>query len=212
MFTGIVEATGVVRALTPGEGSARLVVEAEAFLDGARVGDSIAVNGVCVTITRTGGTLFEADLGVETLRRTTLGQLRPGIRVNLERPLALGDRLGGHLVQGHVDGVARIADRRQEGQSWWLEIVVPRALARYVVEKGSITIDGVSLTVAGAAEDRLTVCLIPHTCAATTLGRLQVGAYVNVEVDVLAKYVERLVAPYGVGAAAADGPVREGDA
>jgi len=212
MFTGIVEATGVVRAFTQGEGSARLVVEAAAFLDGARVGDSIAVNGVCVTITRARGALFEADLGVETLRRTTLGQLRPGIRVNLERPMALGDRLGGHLVQGHVDGVGRVTDLRQEGQSWWLEVAIPQALARYVVEKGSITVDGVSLTVASAAADRLTVCLIPHTFAVTTFGRLQVGAYVNLEVDVLAKYVERLVAPYAVGAAVADAPVPEGDA
>jgi len=196
MFTGIVETAGIVRAVVPGEGAARLVVEAGAFLDGARVGDSIAVNGVCVTITRAGGPLFEADLGAETLRRTTLGHLRPGVRVNLERPLAVGDRLGGHLVQGHVDGIGRVLERRQEGQGWWVEIAVPAALARYIVEKGSITVDGVSLTVASTGADRFGVSLIPHTCAVTTLGHLQADAYVNLEVDVLAKYVERLVGAY----------------
>lgn len=196
MFTGIVETAGIVRALVHSDGAARLVVEAGDFLDGARIGDSIAVNGVCVTITRTGGPLFEADLGAETLRRTTLGQLRPGVRVNLERPLAVGDRLGGHLVQGHVDGVGRVLERRQEGQGWWVEIAVPAALARYVVEKGSITVDGVSLTVASAGAERFGVSLIPHTCEVTTLGHLQADAYVNLEVDVLAKYVERLVGAY----------------
>jgi len=196
VFTGIVEATGVVRALSAADGAARIVVEAGAFLDGARVGDSIAVNGVCVTITRTGGPLFEADLGAETLRRTTLGQLRAGAPVNLERPLAVGDRLGGHVVQGHVDGVARVVERRQEGQGWWVEIALPPALARYVVEKGSIAVDGVSLTVASLTGERFGVSLIPHTCAATTLGGLREGAFVNLEVDVLAKHIERLAAPY----------------
>ncbi|HLN12875.1 MAG TPA: riboflavin synthase [bacterium] len=200
MFTGIVETTGVVRALTAADGGARIVVEAGAFLDGARIGDSIAVNGVCVTITRTGGPLFEADLGAETLRRTTLGQLRPGAPVNLERPLAVGDRLGGHVVQGHVDGVARVVERRPDGPGWWVEITLPPRLSRYVVEKGSIAVDGVSLTVASIAPERFGVSLIPHTCAATTLGTLREGAFVNLEVDVLAKHIERLAAPY-LGAA-----------
>ena len=196
MFTGIVESTGIVRALTARDGDAKLVVEAGAFLDGARIGDSIAVSGVCVTITRTGGPLFEADLGAETLRRTTLGQLRAGASVNLERPLAVGDRLGGHIVQGHVDGVGRVAERRREGEGWWVEITLPPGLARYVVEKGSIAVDGVSLTVASIAADRFAVSLIPHTCAATTLGGLRDGALVNLEVDVIAKHVERLAAPH----------------
>ena len=196
MFTGIVESTGIVRALTARDGDAKLVVEAGAFLDGARIGDSIAVSGVCVTITRTGGPLFEADLGAETLRRTTLGQLRAGASVNLERPLAVGDRLGGHIVQGHVDGVGRVAERRREGEGWWVEITLPPGLARYVVEKGSIAVDGVSLTVASIAADRFAVSLIPHTCAATTLGGLWDGALVNLEVDVIAKHVERLAAPH----------------
>ena len=196
MFTGIVESTGIVRALTARDGDAKLVVEAGAFLDGARIGDSIAVSGVCVTITRTGGPLFEADLGAETLRRTTLGQLRAGASVNLERPLAVGDRLGGHIVQGPVDGVGRVAERRREGEGWWVEITLPPGLARYVVEKGSIAVDGVSLTVASIAADRFAVSLIPHTCAATTLGGLRDGALVNLEVDVIAKHVERLAAPH----------------
>jgi len=196
VFTGIVESTGIVRALTARDGDAKLVVEAGAFLDGARIGDSIAVSGVCVTITRTGGPLFEADLGAETLRRTTLGQLRAGASVNLERPLAVGDRLGGHIVQGHVDGVGRVAERRREGEGWWVEITLPPGLARYVVEKGSIAVDGVSLTVASIAADRFAVSLIPHTCAATTLGGLRDGALVNLEVDVIAKHVERLAAPH----------------
>ena len=206
MFTGIVESTGIVRALTARDGDAKLVVEAGAFLDGARIGDSIAVSGVCVTITRTGGPLFEADLGAETLRRTTLGQLRAGASVNLERPLAVGDRLGGHIVQGHVDGVGRVAERRREGEGWWVEITLPPGLARYVVEKGSIAVDGVSLTVASIAADRFAVSLIPHTCAATTLGGLRDGALVNLEVDVIAKHVERLAAPH-LAAGRAEGDV-----
>jgi riboflavin synthase len=140
------------------------------------------------------------QFNAETLRRTTLGQLRPGVRVNLERPLAIGDRLGGHLVQGHVDGVGRVLERREDGAGWWVEISVPSALARYVVEKGSITVDGVSLTVASAGADRFGVSLIPHTCAVTTLGGVRVDAHVNLEVDVLAKYVERLVGAYAGGA------------
>ncbi len=196
MFTGIIETAGVVRAVIPDDGAVRLVVEAGGFLDGSRAGDSIAVNGVCVTVTRTGGALFEATLGPETLRRTTLGQLTPGARVNLERPLAIGDRLGGHLVQGHVDGVGRVLERRPEGESWWIEIAVPPALAYYVVEKGSIAVDGVSLTVASVGADRFGVSVIPHTATVTTLGGLVVGTLVNLEMDVIAKYVERLAGAY----------------
>lgn len=207
MFTGIVEATGTVRALVSRERAARLTVEAGGFLDGARVGESIAVSGVCLTITRTKGTAFDADLSVETLARTTLGQVRPGTAVNLERPLALGDRLGGHLVQGHVDAIGRVCGRRHEGDAWWLEITAPPALMRYVVEKGSVAVDGVSLTVATVTGNQFTVCLIPHTCAVTTLGTLKMGSPVNVEVDVLAKYVERVAAPYATQAAPAPGAV-----
>lgn len=195
MFTGIVEGTGIIRQVVTRERSARLTVEAGRFLDGARVGDSIAVNGVCLTLARVAGPAFEADLSAETLQRTTLGRLRPGVAVNLERPVALGDRLGGHLVQGHVDGVGTVRSRRRDGDAWWVEITAPPGVMRYVVEKGAIAVDGVSLTVARLAEDRFTVCLVPHTCAVTTLGTLAPGRQVNLEVDVLARYVERLIAP-----------------
>ncbi len=199
MFTGIVETRGIVRAVRSQPQSARIVVEGGHFLDGTRVGDSIAVNGACLTVTRVAGDTFEADLSAETLARTTLRTLRPGDAVNLEAPLALGDRLGGHLVQGHVDGVGRVVRRWQEGEAWWLDLAAPPALTRYIVEKGSIAVDGVSLTIAAREGDRFTVCLVPHTCAVTTLGALQPGAGVNLEVDILAKYVEQLAAPYGCG-------------
>ncbi len=210
MFTGIVAATGTVRALEPRDRSVRLSVEARDLVRGTRVGDSIAVNGVCVTIVSLGGGTFEADLAAETLRRTTLGRLEAGAFVNLELPLALGDRLGGHIVQGHVDGVGRVTARRAEGDAWWVEVAAPAELMRYVIEKGSVTVDGVSLTVTAAAGDRFTVCLIPHTCEVTTLGRLEPGAEVNLEMDVLAKYVERLVTAPGWSAAGAPEPEEGG--
>ena len=200
MFTGIVEATGVVRAVRPGGESLQLTIDAGGGLDGVRVGDSIAVSGTCLTVTRIAGRVFEADLTGETVARTTLGRCEAGDVVNVERAVAVGDRLGGHVVQGHVDGVGRVTRRERRGEDWWLEIEAPAPIARYIVDKGSIAVDGVSLTVAGVAGDRFTVCLIPHTCAVTTLGRVQPGAPVNLEADVLAKYVERLLAAYAPGA------------
>jgi len=199
VFTGIVETTGIVRDVRHHDRAARIAVEADRVLERSRIGDSVAVNGVCLTVTGVTGRTFEADLGAETLQRTTLGKLRPGDIVNLETPLTLGAPLGGHLVQGHVDGVGRVVRRWPEGEAWWLALTAPPAVARYIVEKGSIAVDGVSLTVASGDGDQFTVCLIPHTCAVTTLGRAQPGTEVNLEADVLAKYVERLVAPYGGG-------------
>ena len=199
MFTGIVEGMGMVRAVHSHDRSARLVVDAGEHVRGTRIGDSVAINGVCLTVVATAAAVFEADLSVETLARTTLGTLRPGDAVNLERPLVAGDRLGGHLMQGHVDGLGRVVGRHDEGEASYLEIAAPRQVARYIVEKGSIAVDGVSLTVTAASGDTFTVCLIPHTCAATTLGGLSAGAPVNLEVDLLAKYVERLLAPYAPG-------------
>lgn len=196
MFTGIVEGTGIVRAMRFDGRSGRLTVDAGDRLRGTRMGDSIAVNGVCLTVAAMTATEFEADLSAETLARTTLGDLRPGDAVNLERPLAVGDRLGGHLVQGHVDGVGRVTRRGGDGDAPDLEIAAPRHLARYIVEKGSIAVDGVSLTVAAVSGDRFTVCLIPHTSAVTTAGALEPGDAVNIEIDVLAKYVERLIVSY----------------
>jgi riboflavin synthase len=196
MFTGLVEATGTVTRLDAAPGGARLEV-ATGWPPGALAdGDSVAVNGCCVTVTSYDGGRFSADLVAETLRRTTLGDLAAGSAVNLERPLAAGDRLGGHIVQGHVDGLATLVERAEVGDGAELTFQLAPELARYVVEKGSIAVDGVSLTVASAEPDRFGVALIPATLAATTLGRLAPGGRVNLEVDVLAKYVERLAVPY----------------
>ena len=196
MFTGLIEEGGRVAAIRPGERGARLEVEASVVLDGLELGDSVAVNGTCLTAVEIGPSGFAVDCVAETLRRTALGGLAPGDRVNLERPMRLGDRLDGHLVQGHVDGVGTVRSATPEGESTVLEVAAPEALLRYVVEKGSIAVDGVSLTVAGRLPDAFTVALIPHTMAVTTLGPQAVGRAVNLEVDVVAKYVESLAAPY----------------
>jgi riboflavin synthase len=193
MFTGIVEVLGEVRAVDRTAGGGRLRVRAGALLDAARVGESIAVSGVCLTIAAMDGDVFAADLAAETLRRTTLGALRPGDLVNLERPLRLDGRLGGHLVQGHVDGVGLVTALRPEGDGVWMEVAPPAALLAYLAEKGSVAVDGVSLTVASLGADAFAVALIPHTLAVTTLGRRRIGDQVNLEVDILAKYVERLL-------------------
>ncbi len=192
MFTGIVEELGEVVAVEPRGDSAQLRIRGATVTGGARHGDSIAVNGVCLTVVDVAGGQFTADVMRETLDRTSLGALVAGAPVNLERPVALGGRLGGHLVQGHVDGVGEIL-ARTPGEHWELvRVSLPAALARYVVEKGSITVDGVSLTVAAVTGTDFTVALIPTTLALTTLGRRQPGEPVNLEVDVIAKYVERL--------------------
>jgi riboflavin synthase len=194
MFTGIVEELGEVVAVDPvGDDAARLAVRGELVAGDARHGDSICVNGVCLTVTHTDGHTFAADVMGETLRRSSLGALRPGSPVNLERAATLGTRLGGHLVQGHVDGVGHIVGR-EPAEAWeTLTVAVPPELGRYVVEKGSITIDGVSLTVAAVHDDGLSVAIIPHTSEVTTLGRRGPGDAVNLEVDVTAKHVERLL-------------------
>jgi len=193
MFTGIVEELGEVTALTDRVDSVRLTVRGPLVLEGARHGDSVAVNGVCLTVVDTDGETFTADVMRETLDRSALGALAPGSPVNLERPMRLDGRLGGHLVQGHVDGTGRI-EQRTPSEHWEVvRISVPPELERYVVHKGSITVDGVSLTIASVAPGELTVSLIPTTLAMTTLGRKRVGDPVNLEVDVVAKYVERLL-------------------
>jgi riboflavin synthase len=195
MFTGIVEGTGTVTALAAAaDGSgARLQVEAPWLAGQLEPGESVAVNGCCLTVAEATAAGFAADLVAETLRRTALGGLAAGTRVNLERPVAVGGRLGGHLVQGHVDGVAKVLDRKPVGEGEEVRIELPSALERYVVEKGSIAVDGVSLTVAGIGPGWLTVALVPHTLEVTTLGDRRPGDPVQLEVDVLAKYVERLV-------------------
>ncbi|MEU8301046.1 riboflavin synthase [Micromonospora sp. NPDC048909] len=211
MFTGIVEELGEVVQVTATAGDSALVaVRGPLVTADARHGDSIAVNGVCLTVVDVDGGIFTADVMGETLRRSALGALRAGDPVNLERAATLGSRLGGHLVQGHVDGVGEVLSREPAEQWETLRFRLPAALARYVVEKGSITVDGVSLTVAGVGPDWFSVGLIPTTLKLTTLGARGVGDPVNLEVDVLAKYVERLLgdravgAPSGPGVAAAD--------
>ncbi|HEX3824383.1 MAG TPA: riboflavin synthase [Mycobacteriales bacterium] len=193
MFTGIVEDLGTVEAVEPLDAAARLSIIGST-LDDVRPGDSIAVNGVCLTAAEVRAGAFTADVMAETLRRSTLGELRAGAKVNLERAVTPTTRLGGHLVQGHVDGVGTVLARRPSAHWDEVDLELPADLAKYVVEKGSICLDGISLTVASLGDARITVSLIPETLARTTLGSRTVGDHVNVEVDVLAKYVERLLA------------------
>jgi riboflavin synthase len=193
MFTGIVEELGTVEAVTDLGDAARIAVRGPLVVGDAGHGDSIAVNGVCLTVVDNDGDVFTADVMKETLDRSALGGLKPGDRVNLERAAMLSTRMGGHLVQGHVDGVGVIRDRKPSNQWELVTISLPADLARYVVEKGSITVDGISLTVTEVTEDTFSVSLIPTTLALTTLGHKGVGAPVNLEVDVIAKYVEKLL-------------------
>ena len=194
MFTGIIEELGEVREASPH----RLIIAARTVTADSPIGASISVDGCCLTVVEnTGGTLA-FDLSEETLARTSLRRLQPGADVNLERPVTLAARLGGHMVQGHVDGVGTIAgiDPEPEGGAVF-EVDLPADLMRYVVEKGSIAIDGISLTVAGMDASRVTIAVIPHTLAVTTLGTTVIGDPVNIEVDVIAKYVERLMEGQG---------------
>ncbi|MBA2321668.1 MAG: riboflavin synthase [Deltaproteobacteria bacterium] len=193
MFTGLVEDAGVVTSITPRDGGRVLAVRTRIPLAEVRVGDSIAVDGVCLTAETVGGDVFTAIAGRETLAVTTLDDVRVGRTVHLERALAVGDRLGGHLVQGHVDGVGRVRSAARAGESWIVWVTPPPDLARYIAVKGSICIDGVSLTVNELDGDDFRVNLIPHTTAVTRLGDLRAGDRVNLETDVLAKYVERLL-------------------
>lgn len=197
MFTGLVEAVGRVEKIEELEGGnarrLQIAVEDEKYLQDVQLGESIAINGICLTVTEYTPRSFVAEAVEETLRRTTLGALRQGDSLNLERALKANARLGGHIVQGHVDGVGTIAGVREEGEGWWVTIEPPLELMRHVVEKGSICIDGISLTVANVAYSRFSVALIPHTRRVTTAGSWAVGKSVNLEVDVIAKYVERLM-------------------
>ncbi len=193
MFTGIVEHVGVLESLERRADSARLVVRAPEPAPALVIGSSIAVNGCCLTVVQAGGDIFAADLSGETLKRTSFGELKAGAQVNLERPLTAGKELGGHFVQGHVDGVGRITRLLPEGPSWWLSVRLPEELGRYVAIKGSIAIDGISLTVAGWQEGLADLAIVPFTYAHTNLQGVSVGDPVNVECDILAKYVERLM-------------------
>ncbi|MEV4440488.1 riboflavin synthase [Streptomyces sp. NPDC049577] len=205
MFTGIVEELGEVVAVEKLGDSSRFRLRGPVVTEDAKHGDSIAVNGVCLTVVETADGEFTADVMAESLNRSSLGALGPGSRVNLERPMALGGRLGGHLVQGHVDGTGTILERRPAEHWEIVKVALPDGLGRYVVEKGSITVDGVSLTVVEAGDDWFTISLIPTTLDLTTLGLKQPGDPVNLEVDVLAKYVERLMGQRPAGTGAGEG-------
>lgn len=193
MFTGIVRAVGRVREINDRGGDVELVVDCGGLdLSAAALGDSIAISGACLTVTRLEAGCCAFDVSRETLERTTLGSLRPGASVNLEPALRAGDALGGHYVTGHVDGLARMVDEVPDARSWRVRFEVPPALARYIAPKGSVTLDGVSLTVNEVEGRSFGVNLIPHTREVTTLGALQPGQPVNLEVDIIARYVERL--------------------
>ncbi len=205
MFTGIIADVGRLLRLDRIPDGARLVVETALDLSEVALGDSIAVNGCCLTAVNLDGPRFSADVSRETLQRTALGELRPSSPVNLELALRLGDRLGGHVVQGHVDGVGRIVGRAQVGAGWDVTLELPEALLPTVVEKGSIAIDGISLTIARLDRRRVTISVIPHTWVETNLASLKVGSTVNIETDVIGKYVLRALTVRGAAPGSSPG-------
>ena len=196
MFTGIIEEIGTVRRIERGAAGARLTIAAKTVLEGTELGDSIATNGVCLTVVSMTSDSFSADVMAESLRRSSLGALQTGSPVNLERAMPLNGRFGGHIVSGHIDGTGTIASQKREDNAVWVTVRAPAALLRYIVEKGSIAIDGVSLTVAAVDETGFAVSIIPHTGAQTILLDKKAGETVNLECDVIGKYVEKLLAPY----------------
>jgi riboflavin synthase len=193
MFTGIVEHVGKLESLDLNAEGGRVRIHAGPLAQHLAVSASIAVNGCCLTVVALAGDIFVADLSAETIRRTSFGELKPGARVNLERPLSAGKELGGHFVQGHVDGIGRVTQLTPEGENWWLGVRIPADLQRYLVSKGSVAIDGISLTVAAISDGEVQAAIIPYTYANTDLHVLAPGDAVNLEVDILAKYVERLL-------------------
>jgi riboflavin synthase len=198
MFTGIVEDLGRVSATSPLDAGTRLTIESAVVCGDLSLGESVAVNGACMTVVAWTATTFDVDVSAESLRRTTLGGLGVGDRVNLERAMRLSDRIGGHLVSGHIDGTGRVAGVRTEGESSVYTFAIPRALARCTIEKGSIAVDGISLTCFNCVRDSVDVAVIPHTLRVTTLADREVGDAVNIENDLLGKYVARLIEPLTV--------------
>lgn len=196
MFTGIIEEIGTVRRIERGARGARLTIGAETVLEGTKIGDSIATNGVCLTVTGMTADSFAADVMAETLRRSGLGALQSSAPVNLERAMPADGRFGGHIVSGHIDGTGTVAALRREDNAVWVTVHAAPALLRYIVEKGSIAIDGVSLTVAAVDTDGFSVSIIPHTGAQTILLGKKPGDTVNLECDVIGKYVEKLLGPH----------------
>ena len=195
MFTGIIEEVGTVKAVKRSGTSSFIEIQAKKVLEDVHLGDSIAVNGVCLTVTHSDGSVFRADVMNETLSRSSLGSLTAGSHVNLERAMAANGRFGGHIVSGHIDGTGTVSDIRNDGIAVWYTITAPPELLRYIVEKGSIAIDGISLTVAKVTETSFSVSIIPHTAAQTILGTKKTGDIVNLENDIIGKYVEKLMKP-----------------
>ena len=192
MFTGIIEETGTVEAVRMDGASGTITIRAEKVLEGTKIGDSIAVNGVCLTVCSMAGNSFTADVMAETMRRTGFAGLERGSEVNLERAMAMNGRFGGHIVSGHIDGTGRISQMKRESNAVWVTVAAERSILKYIVEKGSIAIDGISLTVAYVDEECFKVSVIPHTASETTLLGKAAGDVVNLECDVIAKYVEKL--------------------
>ena len=192
MFTGIVEEMGQIRSIVRGASSAVLSIEANLILEDLKIGDSVAVNGVCLTATSIGAGGFTADVMHETLNRSSLGALQKGSHVNLERAMLANGRFGGHIVSGHIDGTGTIGSIQKDDNALWYTILADAKLLRYIVEKGSVTIDGISLTVADVQSDRFAVSLIPHTAKVTVLGEKRTGDIVNLETDIIGKYVARM--------------------
>jgi len=193
LFTGIVEELGKLRKIQRGSDSAKLTIEGSVVLNDVRLGDSIAVNGVCLTVVRYNDRFFDVEVMAETLRKTNLEELKPGDLVNLERALRVGDRLGGHIVSGHIDGVGEIVSQQREDIAILTDIRAPAGVMKYVVKKGSVAVDGISLTVVDCTDEMFRVSLIPHTARMTTLGYKKVGDRVNLESDIIGRYVERLM-------------------
>jgi riboflavin synthase len=218
VFTGLIQETGTIAELrrlpakTKATARTRVTVSAGSVASELKVGDSVAVSGVCLTAVETGGGQFSADLAEETLDRTSLGRLTKGALVNLELPMHSGARLGGHIVQGHVDGVARVTslERIPGGEDWRLSLEIPHGLTRYVVAQGSITVEGISLTVAKIEDGRVEIAIIPHTYQATNLHTIAAGDAVNIEVDVLAKYAEKIAQGAAPGKLTIDELIKQG--
>ena len=195
MFTGLIEETGKVSSLRRGGNSSFIRIQAEKVLEGTVTGDSIAVNGVCLTVTEMSGGWFQADVMNETLARSSLGSLKPGDPVNLERAMAAGGRFGGHIVSGHIDGTGTVTDIKNDGIAVWYTITADSQILRYIVEKGSVALDGISLTVAKVTAESFSVSVIPHTAEVTTLSKRKTGDKINIENDIIGKYVEKLMKP-----------------
>ncbi len=196
MFTGLIEGTGTLLRLERQGPDAQMVIQPNRAMERLQLGESIAVDGACLTVVSFHGSVFTADVSAETLHRTTLGRKTPGSQLNLERALRMGDRLGGHLVSGHVDGIGILRDRTADGRSWRLSFQVPQELTKYVIEKGSIAVNGISLTVNGCGDTHFHVNIVPHTARETNIPQLCIGEEVNIETDLIGKYVEKMVAPW----------------